>query len=42
MCYGAILVFNTFNEQGDFIPRVIKWKLPALDKTHQEKGTIVT
>ena len=40
-------LFLTNNERGDFMPRVIKWKLHGkvcftLDKTHQEKGTIVT
>ena len=50
LCYGATLNFKlalTHNERGDFMPRVIKWKLYGkicftLDKTHHEKRTIVT
>ena len=43
---GRFLIL-TRNERGDFMLRVIKWKLHGkvcftLDKTYQEKGTIVT
>ena len=46
-CVTGRFLFLTHNERGDFMPRVIKWKLHSkvcftLDKTHQEKGTIVT
>ena len=45
--FRNVLLFLTHNEQGDLMPRVMKWKLHGkvcftLDKTHQEKGTIVT
>ena len=46
-CVMGRFLFLTHNERGDFMLRVIKWKLHGkvcftLDKTHQEKGTIVT
>ena len=46
-CVMGRFLFLTHKERGDFMPRVIKWKLHGkvcftLDKTHQEKGTIVT
>ena len=46
-CVVGRFLFLTHNEPGDFMSSVIKWKLHgklcfALDKTHHEKGTIVT
>ena len=46
-CVMGRFLFLTHNERGDFMPRVIKWKLHGkvcftLDKTYQEKGEIVT
>ena len=46
-CVMGRFLFLTHNERGDFMPRVIKWKLHSkvcfiLDKTYKEKGVIVT
>ena len=46
-CVMGRLLFLTHNKRGDFMLRVIKWKLHGkicftLNKTHHEKGTIVT
>ena len=43
---GRFLFSTSHNERGDFMPRIIQWKLHGKVcftlKTHQEKGTIVT
>ena len=45
-CVMGRFLFLTHNERGDFMPRVIQWKLHGKVcftlETHQEKGTIVT